>query len=498
MAGSDDVALLQELGYEQELRRRLGIVGNIAIGFATISPVVALYGVMLVGTHAAGPAWVWALPVCLVGQCLLVAVYAELSARFPLSGGAYQWTRRLVGPAYAWFTGWLAICGYLTANTTIAYLAAPWVLAVAQIGPTPLRLVAVAAVFIILCSAFNILGIDVLRWVVGLGVAAEAALTIGAGLSLLLFFRTQKISVLLETLGAEARFGGSFAASFLAAMAVGGWVFIGFDACVGTSEETKDAVRRVPRALWWALLSVGFIVIANAVGVVLAHPDAAQVVAGHDLDPVTTTVVSSFGSWSAKPFAAMVLVAFFACGLAAQGLTARTIYSVARDDVLPGSRRLKRVGARRRSPNAATLVVTVAGCAGLLLGLEATAIGSLITFGTAIIYLVFLLIAFAALVARLRGRWVPAGQVRFRHFGTLVNLLAVVWLTFEFVNIMWPRAVLAPEGAPWYQIWAAPLVTAVAAAAGVGYLLLARPQDRVRRSAALAANPFPADRRESF
>ena len=75
--------------------------------------------------------------------------------------------------------------------------------------------------------------------------------------------------------------------------------------------------------------------ILNAFAVTLAHPDPAGVVAGRDLDPVTTSVVTSFGSWSAKPFAAVVLAAFLACGMAAQALTARTIYSIARDDVLP-------------------------------------------------------------------------------------------------------------------------------------------------------------------
>ena len=92
----------------------------------------------------------------------------------------------------------------------------------------------------------------------------------------------------------------------------------------------------MPRAIWIALLSVGVLVILNAVAVTLAQPDPAVVVAGEDLDPVTTAVVSSFGSWSSKPFAAVVLVAFLACGMASQAVTARTMYSVARDDVLPG------------------------------------------------------------------------------------------------------------------------------------------------------------------
>ena len=46
---SADARRLDELGYAQELRRGLGAFDNVAIGFVTISPVVALYGVVLVG-----------------------------------------------------------------------------------------------------------------------------------------------------------------------------------------------------------------------------------------------------------------------------------------------------------------------------------------------------------------------------------------------------------------------------------------------------------------
>ena len=80
----------------------------------------------------AGPAWVWVLPVALAGQCLLLVVYAELASEFPIAGGAYQWSRRLMGPTYGWLSGWVAICAYCAANTTIAYLGAPWALTLAR------------------------------------------------------------------------------------------------------------------------------------------------------------------------------------------------------------------------------------------------------------------------------------------------------------------------------------------------------------------------------
>ena len=154
--------------------------------------------------------------------------------------------------------------------------------------------------------------------------------------------------------------------------------------------------------------------------------------------------------------------------MAAQALTARTIYSIARDDVLPASRFLRSVD-RRRAPIGAIAATTVIACLGLLLGLNSAAVGSLIAFGTAAIYVAFLLVAVAALVARLRGSWVPAGRVRLGRAGLLVNALAVVWLAFETVNIAWPRTSLAPPGAPAYQVWAAPLVLAVIGVAGLSY-----------------------------
>jgi hypothetical protein len=80
-----------------------------------------------------------------------------------------------------------------------------------------------------------------------------------------------------------------------------------------------------------------------------------------------------------------------------------------------------------------------------------------------------------------RGTWVPAGAVRrSRGVGTAVNAAAVVWLAFESVNIAWPRTQLAPPGAPAYQVWAAPILLAAIAVAGLAYLVLARPHERIR------------------
>ncbi|MEU3725477.1 APC family permease [Streptomyces sp. NPDC031705] len=479
----DDAARLNDLGYKQELNRSLGVLGNIAMGFAVVSPVVALYAVSMVGTMIAGPAWVWALPIVLLGQCLVVNVYSELASQWPLAGGPYQWGRRLLGPSFGWMSGWVWQFAVMFGNTTVAYLAAPWVFALVGVVPTPGAMVAVAAGILLACMLVNAYGIRILSWFVSLGIAAEAIASVLVGFTLLLFFREHGFSMFTETLGAEELSGGSTTMAFLAVLAVAGWGFIGFDACVSTAEETKDAGRQVPRAMWWALLSVGLVVILNAMAVALAHPDPRAVVAGEDLDPVTTAVVTAFGSWSDKPFVAVVLVGFLACAMASQGGAARGVYSLARDGVFPFSRLVRRVN-RRQAPIGGLIASTLVSCTGLLLGLNATAIGSLIAFGTAATFLPFFLVSLAALIARTRGTWVPSGHIRLGRKGTVLNVLAVLWTAFEVVNVCWPRAILAPPEAPWYQVWAGLLGTGAVITVGLLYLAVKKPQETLRAARA--------------
>ena len=123
----------------------------------------------------------------------------------------------------------------------------------------------------------------------------------------------------------------------------------------------------------------------------------------------STAVASSFGSWSDKPFAAVVLVGVPRLRDGGPGADRA-------DDLLGRPRR--RAARRRASCAGSTAAARRSGrsssprsiaCLGLLLGLNTAAVGSLIAFGTAAIYVAFLLVALAALIARLRGTWVPAG-----------------------------------------------------------------------------------------
>ncbi|MFJ9844268.1 amino acid permease [Kitasatospora sp. NPDC101155] len=150
-----------------------------------------------------------------------------------------------------------------------------------------------------------------------------------------------------------------------------------------------------------------------------------------------------------------------------------------RDGVFPFSGQVRRVN-RHKAPIGGLLTATPVSCAALPLGLKSTAIGSLITFGSAATFLPFFLLTAAALIARLRGTWKPAGLVSFGRWGTPLNALAVLWTGLEVVNICWPRTILAPPGAPWYQAWAALIGVGLVTLVGLGYLVARRPQRLMR------------------
>src|SRR4029079_2375313 len=141
----------------------------------------------------------------------------------------------------------------------------------------------------------------------------------------------------------------------------------------------------------------------------------------------------------------------------------------------------------------ALAVASVVSACGLLFGLNARAVNTLITFGSGGYYITFWLVCAAALYARLSGRWVPAGRFSLGRFALPVNIVAVAWLTFEAINIAWPRTVLAVPGAKFYQVWAIVLIFGVLTVVGLLYVWLSRPQDRIAGATSMSALTEPQE-----
>src|SRR5207247_2196291 len=61
------------------------------------------------GFSFGGASFFWTWPLVFGGQLLVALCFAELAARYPISGCIYQWARRLSTPTWGWFAGWVML-----------------------------------------------------------------------------------------------------------------------------------------------------------------------------------------------------------------------------------------------------------------------------------------------------------------------------------------------------------------------------------------------------
>ena len=167
--------------------------------------------------------------------------------RWPIAGGIYQWSRRLVGPRYGWWAGWIYIWALILTLSTVAYGGGGFLGQLVGIDVPTTGAVDPAGAGDDAASRrrVNVVGLQLLRYTVNIGIACEAVASVGIGIALILFFRQQPVSVLTDTGGVAG--GGSYFPAFIAAVAIAGWVLLGFDACGSVAEETRDAARAGPQ-----------------------------------------------------------------------------------------------------------------------------------------------------------------------------------------------------------------------------------------------------------
>ena len=117
---TEDEKLLRQLGYEQELSRRMSGFSNFAISLSIICILAGGITSFHVGLCSAGGASIglgWPL-VCLFSLCV-AGTMAQVASAFPTAGGLYHWGSILGGRACGWVTAWFNLAGLVTVLAAI-------------------------------------------------------------------------------------------------------------------------------------------------------------------------------------------------------------------------------------------------------------------------------------------------------------------------------------------------------------------------------------------
>jgi urea carboxylase system permease len=490
---TDDSRDLAALGYKPVLNRTLGSFSSFAAGFSYISILTGVFQMFFLGYHAGGPAFFWTWPAVFLGQLMVGLCFAELAARYPLSGGVYQWSRRTGGRAVGWLAGWIYLCGSVLSLAAVALAlqgSLPQISTIFHLVGVPTdkadiarNAVILGCVLIAATTAINVAGVRLLARINNAGVFAEL---VGVVLLIVLLFAHARRGpgILLESLGHGGGSGGpwSYLGPAMVASLAASYVFYGFDTAGTLAEETSRPRRRAPWAILQALCAAATVGALLIVSAILAVGDPARPELGQIGGGLPMIVKEVLGPGLGRLFLIDVVFAVFVCALAVHAGTVRLIFAMARDNNLPMARALGHVPRRTQAPALPALLVGALAAGLLVVNINHPHVIETLC-GVAIVWvnLAYLLVTLPMLVARLRRRWRPERLERsdggrlfsMGRLGLPINAIAVAWGALVVINIAWPRAEIYGPG-PWSRFAALLSTLALLVAGGLYYAAVQR------------------------
>jgi amino acid transporter len=412
-----DVQDLHKLGYAQELFRTMGGFSNFAISFSIISILTGAvilfdYGLAWAGTAAALIGW----PVVTIFVLLIAASMSEIASAYPTAGGLYYWASRMRNKNWGWWTAWFNLIGQFAIVAGISYAAAQFLnvsivtplldnfgidynntTVVLANGTVPILTGATVTmgVLMLICLALNVVGINVVAilnqvsvwWHIAI-VAAIVILVFVAGkpdMSGLTLFAIQPQDTAgswandLTPLGIPINLSYGAAITyplflaFMFSLLQANWTYTGYDASAHVAEETVGA--RIASA-WGIFLSVAVSAVFGFIFLfaLATHLPDLSTLFPKELTDSSTYSTYYFGQGYAvydtlkynldmvgALLGAAIAIAMSFCTLSSIASAGRMLFAFSRDDGVPGSRWLKKVSHRYRTPtNALVAIVVVA------------------------------------------------------------------------------------------------------------------------------------------
>jgi amino acid transporter len=369
---ANDEEMLQRMGYQQELSRRMNGFSNFAISFSTICILAGCITSFPVGFCSAGGASIglgW--PLAFLFAVTVALTMAQVASAFPTAGGPYHWASILGGKGWGWATACFNLAGLVTALAGVNVGVCRFVVSAmsSQLKDEPETvsrwLQPIAVILMTVSQAFiNHWGIRLTSRLIDISgyliMVVAAALTIAMLVFGVVFgagFEPARLVTFSNYSGrpqgdAVLPYSDSLLWVFLLGLLLPAYTLTGFDASAQTSEETIGAAHHVPRGIVRAVLYSGLAGWIMLAAIVLAAPnmDAAADKGEHSFIWIISEVVP-------QPLLTILYIglaaAQYLCGLAVLTSASRMTYAFARDGGLPLSRFLRRVSPLRRAPSVA-------------------------------------------------------------------------------------------------------------------------------------------------
>lgn len=356
-AASEDIS---KFGYKQELKRQLQLRDVVLYGvlFMVIIAPQSIYGEVQIASGGMTPL------VYIVGFVAIsftAFAYYHMSKEFPIAGSVYSYVQRGINPHVGFVAGWLILLDYLFVPALLLCMVANW--GVALIPGSPWY------VWVIVFVAFN-------------AFANIRGMSLQKGVDWILFVLEILTVIIFIALGTKFILGGGGAGAFTmdpiyqpgkvdahfiaSAVSLACLSFLGFDGMSTLAEETYQPEKTIGKGILIALCIMVVVFVAQTYIAALIIPDIA------DVDPEMGFFNAAMAAGGPIMYKALLVINIVAIGIAnimnAQTASARLLYSMGRDGVLPSF--LGKVHPKYATPYMASIVLAIFGLALPFLGMS--------------------------------------------------------------------------------------------------------------------------------
>ncbi|CAM3622797.1 APC family permease [Rahnella bruchi] len=310
-----------------QLRKTLTLVQVVMMGLAYLQPMTIFdtFGIVsgLTDGHVA-TAYIFAL----IAVLFTAVSYGKLVQRFPSAGSAYTYAQKAISPHVGFMVGWSSLLDYLFMPMINILLAKIYLEAIFPGVPSWIFVVALVGMM----TAFNLRGIKVVANLNSIIVVVQVAIMV---VFLGLLVRGVYMGEGMGTLATTKPFFSENA--HVVPMITGATIlcfsFLGFDGISSLSEETPNAGKVIPKAIFLTALIGGVIFVVVSYFLQLYFPDISRFKDPDASQPEIMLYVA--GKFFQSVILCFSCVTVLASGMAAHAGVSRLLYVMGRDGVFP-------------------------------------------------------------------------------------------------------------------------------------------------------------------
>ena len=310
-----------------QLKKTLTLLPVVMMGLAYMQPMTLFdtFGIVsgLTEGHVA-TAYAFAL----IAILFTAVSYGKLVRRFPSAGSAYTYAQKAISPHVGFMVGWSSLLDYLFMPMINILLAKIYLEAIFPGVPSWIFVVALVGMM----TAFNLRGIKVVANLNSIIVVVQVAIMV---VFLGLLVRGVYMGEGMGTLATTKPFFSENA--HVVPMITGATIlcfsFLGFDGISSLSEETPNAGKVIPKAIFLTALIGGIIFVVVSYFLQLYFPDISRFKDPDASQPEIMLYVA--GKFFQSVILCFSCVTVLASGMAAHAGVSRLLYVMGRDGVFP-------------------------------------------------------------------------------------------------------------------------------------------------------------------